>query len=606
MKEKVRKDYKTRIAQKLKKIFSVLQRKQSILLAGFLSLCIILFLSAFFFSYYAGRIYPRVYVFGINLSGKTIEESHQLLYKHLEQRFPQSITLSYQNRRWPLSTASVSAGIDYQQTTQDAFSYGRKGTVLGNLQAITTALISKTTLPIRLFYNKEALSQSIATLAAEIDIPVEEPTLLVTKTSTGKSTIELTKGRNGRKLNIDETAQHIIQRFHLLSAEELSLPIQELLVETTEEQRKQAIDQAEKLLTKTLEIKTPETSLKLDGKDLIPFIDVKTVYNREKIASWAATLANQVNHPPQDAVFQFSGNKVNVFKPSKDGITLDENKTTNLVAQRLSDLEATISSTLELTVPIKTTPPKVSTAQANNLGIKELLGRGISYYGGSAAERIHNLSLLTSKLNGVLIPPGETFSVDRTVGDISTATGYKQAFIIQNGRTILGDGGGVCQPTTTLFRAVINSGLPVEERHAHAYRVHYYEDGGFQPGFDATIFLPQVDFKFKNDMASYILIQAYTVPSELKLVFELYGTKDNREIYISPGRIWDQAPAPPTLYQDDPTLPKGVMKQVDFAAPGAKAAFDYKVTKDGKTIQERTFFSNFRPWQAIFLKGTKE
>ena len=123
----------------------------------------------------------------------------------------------------------------------------------------------------------------------------------------------------------------------------------------------------------------------------------------------------------------------------------------------------------------------------NDLGVKELVGSGYSTYSGSIENRVFNVSHGASKINGVLIPPGETFSFNKTVGDITAATGFKQAYVIKSGRTVLDDGGGICQVSTTLFRAALNAGLPIVNRTAHAYRVGYYEQG-FPPGIDATIY----------------------------------------------------------------------------------------------------------------------
>jgi vancomycin resistance protein YoaR len=208
-------------------------------------------------------------------------------------------------------------------------------------------------------------------------------------------------------------------------------------------------------------------------------------------------------------------------------------------------------------------------------------------------------------LNGILIKPGEEFSFDKAVGDVSSLTGYKQAYVIQNGRTVLGDGGGVCQVSTTFFRAILDAGYPITERNPHAYRVHYYEeDSG--PGIDAAIYTPTVDLKFKNDSGHYLLVQSYIDTEEMRLTFELYGTKDGREVTIGKPVILSQSPAPEPLYQDDPTLPKGQIKQVDFAAPGAKVYFTREVKKNGEVIISDKFTSNYRPWQAVYLRGTKE
>ena len=237
------------------------------------------------------------------------------------------------------------------------------------------------------------------------------------------------------------------------------------------------------------------------------------------------------------------------------------------------------------------------------MGIKELIGKGESTFHGSIASREHNVALTAAKLNGVLVAPGDVFSFNQTVGDISAATGFQAAYIIKDGRTILGDGGGVCQGSTTLFRAVLDAGLPILERQAHAYRVSYYEQNA-KPGFDATVYDPTADLKFKNDTPGHILIQTKVDLVKNYLRIEFYGTGDGRKVSIGNIRLWNQTPPPPDIYQDDPSLPAGTVKQVDWKAWGAKAAFDWKVVRNGEVLQEKTFFSNYRPWQAVYLKGT--
>ncbi|OGK34911.1 hypothetical protein A3F58_03750 [Candidatus Roizmanbacteria bacterium RIFCSPHIGHO2_12_FULL_37_9b] len=201
-----------------------------------------------------------------------------------------------------------------------------------------------------------------------------------------------------------------------------------------------------------------------------------------------------------------------------------------------------------------------------------------------------------------MIPKGSVFSFNDTVGDISSLTGYKPAYIIKSGKTVLGDGGGVCQVSTTLFRAALNAGLPILERTAHAYRVGYYENDS-KPGFDATVFAPNPDLKIKNDSPASILIQTEVDQVNNLLYFRFYGKKDQRKIEISQVTVYDVVPPLPEIRQDDPTLKKGVIKQVDFPAWGAKAVFNYKVSNDDKVLFEKKFFSNYRPWQAVYLVG---
>jgi vancomycin resistance protein YoaR len=314
--------------------------------------------------------------------------------------------------------------------------------------------------------------------------------------------------------------------------------------------------------------------------------------------------SDQVNIPVQDALFRFSNGRVIAFRPSKDGRQLNIMRAKQQIKNAFLSAAKTNQQRLTILLPIETVRPFITTDGSNTFGIKELIGMGYSEFAGSIAGRIHNVALAASRINGILIKPGETFSFDTTLGDISAATGYQSAYIIKEGHTVLGDGGGVCQVSTTLFRAALAAGLPIVERHAHAYRVHYYEEDGSAPGLDATVFSPSVDLKFTNDTPGYILIQAKPDLNNLSLRFDLYGTRDGRISQIYNTKMWGQSSPPPDLYQDDPTLLKGTVKQVDFAAWGAKTSFQYKVTRGSEILQDSTFYSNFQPWQAVYLRGT--
>lgn len=329
-------------------------------------------------------------------------------------------------------------------------------------------------------------------------------------------------------------------------------------------------------------------------------------YNQDALATLIAPLSLQIEKKPVDAVFKFENNRVTTFTPSGNGQQIDM----DLLNSRLLKNAFNITSLQKpeiviISIPIKIIEPNITTDKANNLGIKELIGEGHSLFYHSIPGRVYNINLAATRLNGVLVAPGDTFSFDKALGDVSSFTGYKQAYVIQNGKTVLGDGGGVCQVSTTFFRALLNAGLSITERYAHAYRVGYYEEDS-PPGLDATVFVPTVDLKFKNDTGHYILIQSQVDLDNLSLTFYLFGTKDGRQVSMGKPVISNIRPAPPDLYQDDPTLPKGQVKQTDFAANGADVYFTRTVTKNGKTIISDNFVSDYQPWQAIYLRGTKE
>jgi len=330
-------------------------------------------------------------------------------------------------------------------------------------------------------------------------------------------------------------------------------------------------------------------------------------YDETPIAESLKILELQYNVEPKNALFELKGEKVSAFALEKNGLKINADEVKESIRATLLGPKALSyqSKPLVFTITSSIVKPAVSLSQANTQGITELIGEGTSDYTHSIPGRIHNLLLASDKLHGTLIPKGAVFSYNDTVGEISARTGYQQAYVIVNGRTELGDGGGVCQTSTTLFRAAINTGLPITGWTAHAYRVGYYENDS-KPGRDATVYSPSVDLKFRNDTPAAILIQVEKDIENMTLTYRFWGKKDDRKIMISDVSTSGALPAPPDRFQDDPTLKKGVTKQVDWAAGGLKAWFDYKVTKGSEVIQERTFVSNYRPWQAVYLVGTQE
>ena len=324
-------------------------------------------------------------------------------------------------------------------------------------------------------------------------------------------------------------------------------------------------------------------------------------YDPSAVRDFTDNQEGKYNKPAKNALFSFENGRVVTFRQEEKGLQVESDKLLADFAELVSKLK-TYPQNQTFTLTSQVIEPEITLAKANNFGIEELLAVGKSDYSHSIPGRIHNVILATSKFNGVLIPKDAIFSFNDTVGDISQTTGYDQAYIIKSGKTVLGDGGGVCQVSTTLFRAALNAGLPIVERTAHAYRVGYYESDS-KPGFDATVFGPTVDLKIKNDTPAYILIKTEIDQENNLLYFKFYGKKDDRKVEISPVVVSDPQEPPPPLYQDDPTLKKGVVKQIDFAAWGSKVYFSYKVTKDNTVSFAKTFYSNFRPWQAIYLVG---
>lgn len=550
---------------------------------------------------YWQKIYPGVKVVGLSLANLAPKQAANLIEQNLLPTNSLSLTLKDANQTWVLVLDDFDFHYLPEVTAQKAFALGRSQNPWADLKLKAKNWFTPQELAVAFQIDWEKFDQQVATIAAEVFVPTIEPAIKIENPGTPSARILVEPGQAGQELDQEKLKTAFAFQLGRLDFSQIPLPLFYPAPHLSETQAKIVQQRAEKFLGKKIVCQTQDQEWTLGEEELVNFLDLTQGFDQEKIASFAAQLAQTINRLPQNAAFSFQAGRVVQFRPAWDGQTLDQEKTNQVFGQALNDL-AQDKKEITLKLPLFFTPPQITTAEVNTLGIQELLGQGISFFHGSIASRIHNLTLASSKLNGLLIPPGEIFSFNQSLGDVSEATGFKPAYIIKEGRTVLGDGGGVCQVSTTLFRAALNAGLPIVERKAHAYRVAYYEQGS-PPGLDATVFDPTADLKFQNDTHAHLLIQSAVDLKNFRLAFSLYGTNDNRQATVSSPRIWDQVPPPPDLYQDDPTLPAGTSKQIDWKAWGAKVAFDYQVARGAEILQDRTFYSVYRPWQAVFLRG---
>jgi hypothetical protein len=196
-----------------------------------------------------------------------------------------------------------------------------------------------------------------------------------------------------------------------------------------------------------------------------------TGLQRYPVASEAElkALLKKLSRPPSPPRFVFGEGGWRGVE--KKGLLFDEKEA--LAAYR----EARASGRKSFRLPVRHIPPSLSLKDLYALGVREHLATGETDFRGSSRARAHNLLLASSRLDGLLIPPGP-FSFSQALGPVTEEAGYQEAFVIVGDRTEQGLGGGVCQVSTTLFRAFFFAGLPILERHAHSYQVAYYRPPG--------------------------------------------------------------------------------------------------------------------------------
>ena len=553
---------------------------------------------AIFEGYLQSRFYPGAKLAGLDLGGLTYFQAEQKLRARIGN-LPANWCFRWQKNRWCFPAASLKFAPQMQPSLDKAWQLGRQNSWPQRIRQQLSLWRQPRDLGLVYRVDWPMFDRQIATIAAELRQPAIPPTL-----KNEGLTVKVEPGRQGRELNLRRLKKMIANYLRQGKLpKELPLPVEETGHFYQPQQLERARQRAMKLRGKTIVLQSSRGTFVIDDRELVRLVGFDSLWSEREIDSYLRAIAVDVDVSARDALFQFKKGRAVAFRPARSGWQLQKLIARKAIEGCLQQLAAGRKRCL-VDLKLKEIKPKITTAASNRLGIRELVAEGKSYFHGSSLNRIYNLTLASQRLNGILVAPGETFSFNRALGEISAATGFKSAYVIQNGRTILGDGGGVCQVSTTLFRAILNAGLPVVERHAHAYRVHYYEEKS-PLGLDATVFAPSVDLKFKNDYQSYLLIQTRVDPQRAILLFQLYGSRDGRQVDISPPRTWGWRPAPPPRYQDDPALPLGTIKQIDWAAAGIKVAVDWTVRRQGEILRQQTFFSNYQPWQAIFLRGIR-
>jgi vancomycin resistance protein YoaR len=545
---------------------------------------------------YFNKIHPGITVAGVGVGGLTKEQASETLSQKISA--PEKLKLVNQDQTFEISTKDFDFSYDFHSSAARAFELTRTGNIFYDLGVRFNFLRQPKNLGLMININEEKINKSISVISGQDFIEPVYPSVQLVK-----GEVRVTKGSAGKE--IDQEALRAAIGRNLSLADQNDIPIPIIVTDPSISDLGVTVvkERAEKFIGKGVTAKFEYQTYNISDADLVTFLNPHGGYYDEKINKAIEKIVQEVDREPQNPKFNFEGGKVLEFQPALDGIKTDREKFRANVLESINKLESGQDKSITFDVPVEKTAPEVSTSEVNNLGIREVIGRGTSTYYHSIPSRVHNVVLAASRINGTLVAPGETFSFNETLGDVSSFTGYKQAYIISDGKTILGDGGGVCQVSTTLFRSLLNGGLPITERTAHAYRVGYYEQGS-PPGLDATVYGPSPDLKFRNDTPAHILIEAKADPKRYSLIFTLYGTSDGRVATISKSTVSNVSAPPEDLYQDDPTLTAGTIKQIDYKAWGAKVTFNYKVVRDGETLINKTFTSNYRPWQAIYLRGT--
>ena len=561
---------------------------------------------------YRGTIYPGVAVAGVDLSGLTPEQAAQRLSQALTFSTTGKVTLTAPGHTWTLPPIALGFVLDPQASALAAYRYGREGGLAHRLAQRVVAWQRGVNLPPVAVFSEPLAYQAVQRLAATLERPTVEAQIRLQGTR-----VVATPGQVGVTVDVPAVVAQLRQQLPALHDVEISLPV------TTHPPQildpSSTVAQLRAILAKPLTIDLPQREKGDPGpwtiqpQTLAAYLIVTrqgdhfaVQVNPQPLRSFLERLAPQLQ---RDAVrprfvFDEQSRQLKLIQHGVVGRKLDSEASLQALIQ------AILAGQHRVALVIETHPPDVpDDATAKQLGITELVGQHTTYFYGSSAERIHNIATAASRFHGLLVAPGEVFSMVKVLGDISLDNGYAEALIIYGDRTIKGVGGGVCQVSTTLFRTVFFAGYPIVERHPHAYRVLYYEQtasGWANPkwaGLDATVYVPLVDFKFKNDTPYWILMEVKVDAPHRFITWKLYSTSDGRTVEWHTTGLQNETDPPDPKYIENPELKPGEIRQVDWAVAGADVTVTRIVRRNGKVLYRDEFVTHYQPWRAVCEYG---
>ncbi|PIR55071.1 hypothetical protein COU74_02720 [Candidatus Peregrinibacteria bacterium CG10_big_fil_rev_8_21_14_0_10_36_19] len=310
----------------------------------------------------------------------------------------------------------------------------------------------------------------------------------------------------------------------------------------------------------------------------------------ENISKWLDVDPDNVD------IYKNEDGKVVIKGKGNDGLKIQRDVFKKLIKKSIKE------NITKIPIPIERTPPKISISDdLKALGINERLNIGHTSYYGSPANRVHNIKVGAERFNGKIIAAGETFSFNQNLGRVDNTTGYKKELVIKPEGTIPEYGGGICQVSTTLYRAALLSGLQISERNQHSYAVSYYSQI-MGHGLDATIYLGGADLKITNNTPGSILMQTY-IENDYELYFVIYGTKDGRSVEMEGPYISNNTKPGETIYVKTTDLAPGKTKQAEKAHNGFNALWYRYVTDSQGVVTKETISTKYKAVPAKVLVG---
>lgn len=560
--------------------------------------------------FFKDKILVNTSIAGVDVSYMTMDEAREMVKKEYDSFAKESFLFDFEGTQYKLTLDELLISEDIETSIRTAYWYGHTDSHFLNQKHMLRAFIIEQHVPVVFDYNMGTLEQQLEQFVEEISVPPKDAEIVLSE----DGEFQIIPAKESTTTDFEVAYHDVIHQLNTLHAQTIELPSIVAEPDITDEEAEIALDTIEGIIDKTITItydayhksivpyvitlgedKTWITTYKEDGELRIGLDDerINTLLTEE--------IVPQVNQEHHDATIQMpeEGERYATLdgRPS-DGFDVQIEDTLAKIQDSLW-IPGNNEPVVELVVDYK--EGLILDENGEDVGMKDLLAVGKSNFDGSSGSRIFNIEKGLGLYNNLVLAPEEEFSFNEILGPVTFANGWKAELAIFSGghETRPVAGGGLCQVSTTMYRAAIESGLSVVERRPHSYLVSYYvKDSDPRTGIDATIYPGSQDLRFVNDTPGYILIQTYTDGNDAYVLF--YGTSDGREVALDgPYKSGWISPGGPSL---EPTsdLPPGEVKITKAAHYGRTITWYQTITRPDGTEEKQTIHSNYR---AIPAKG---
>lgn len=559
----------------------------------------------------AGKIHSGTSVMQFDVGGLTPDVARKKLEVHLEPTVENQVVLAHGEIEWPVTGTQLGLTFDIDAMVSESYAIGRTGSLWNQLGARWRAITEGITVAVGANLDEEATLSVTSTIGLAVDVlPVDASVALV------DGAFAVTDGADGQALMVDQLVADLplaivrgtdryevpmsvapmgVNLANAQAAADVATTLSAAPVAVTYNENSWEFGSAQvaglftfiredNLEEGTIVATVPDPTT---GVALVPSVDPAKV--SEIILG---EVGAKVGTAPVNATFKTNGGSVSIV-PSQDGIGADPAR---LATDILASLESE-AAPKTVTIVTTTVEPDVTTAEAQTMGVVERVSTYTTTFSSGNAPRVNNIKVLAAALDGTLVAPGGQFSFNGTVGERTAAKGYQEAGAIVNGELVNQLGGGICQVNTTLFNAVLLSGLPIDQRRNHSYYIDHYPLGR-----DATVSWGGPDFKFTNDLDTWVLISTSATNSSVTI--SIYGTSPGYNVALSTGP-WTNVIPHPVTEVSDVNLTVGEKVVQTHGIDGGTIVLTRVVAKGGSTVRSDTFTSKYTTVTEVVRVGTK-